>query len=152
LARFFRNDLGRRRAYLQLGRRSAWRGALLSLHRQARGRQDVGRARHGRVYGREVDRDAAHLRPAGRRRRMKLAALFMIGGLCAHGQFVLTKEQMIAYTSENPYDRFPDGRPKVPDALLEKVKGLVVEEVYGPVKSKGFPNQFAGDWKILQPG
>jgi 4-hydroxy-4-methyl-2-oxoglutarate aldolase len=83
---------------------------------------------------------------------MKLAALFLIGGLCAHGQFVLTKEQMIAYTSENPYERFADGRPKVPDALLEKVKGLVVEEVYGPVKSKGFPNQFAGDWKILQPG
>ncbi|HEY1342685.1 MAG TPA: dimethylmenaquinone methyltransferase, partial [Bryobacteraceae bacterium] len=48
--------------------------------------------------------------------------------------------------------RFPDGRPKVPDELLEKVKGLVIEEAYGAVRSKGFPNQFAGDWKILQPG
>jgi hypothetical protein len=81
-----------------------------------------------------------------------LPAAFLLGTLCAHGQFVLSKDQMIAYTADNPYERFADGRPKVPDALLEKVKGLVIEEAYGAVKSKGFPNQFAGDWKILHPG
>jgi regulator of RNase E activity RraA len=59
---------------------------------------------------------------------------------------------MIAYTSKNPYERFSDGRPKVPDQLLEKVKGLVIEEAYGAVRGKGFPNQFAGDWKVLNPG
>src|SRR6187549_39742 len=64
----------------------------------------------------------------------------------------LSRERLIKYTPDNPYERFPDGRPKVPDALLEKVKGLVIEEAYGAVKAKGFPNQFAGDWKILQPG
>src|SRR6478736_7764387 len=83
---------------------------------------------------------------------MRLPAIFLLAAFCAHGQFVLTKEQMIAYTSQNPYERFPDGRPKVPDDLLEKVKGLVIEEAYGAVRSKNFPNQFAGDWKILQPG
>jgi regulator of RNase E activity RraA len=83
---------------------------------------------------------------------MKLAATFLLGALCARGQFVLTKEQMIAYTADNPYERFADGRPKVPDALLEQVKNLVIEEAYGAVKAKGFPNQFSGDWKILQPG
>jgi hypothetical protein len=31
----------------------------------------------------------------------------------------MTREQLIKYTAKNPYDRFPDGRPKVPDALLE---------------------------------
>jgi 4-hydroxy-4-methyl-2-oxoglutarate aldolase len=87
-----------------------------------------------------------------RKSRLLLSAAFLLGTVCAHGQFVLTKEQMIAYTADNPYERFPDGRPKVPDALLEKVKGLVIEEAYGAVKSKGFPNQFAGDWKILHPG
>jgi len=84
--------------------------------------------------------------------RWKLTAAMLLGAACAQAQFVLTKEQMIAYTANNPYERFPDGRPKVPDALLEKVKGLVIEEAYGAVKAKGFPNQFAGDWKILQPG
>jgi regulator of RNase E activity RraA len=90
-----------------------------------------------------------------RRKSCALALTFGIGVLlpvCGHGQYMLTKDQMIAYTSQNPYERFADGRPKVPDELLEKVKGLVIEEAYGAVRSKGFPNQFAGDWKILQPG
>ena len=38
---------------------------------------------------------------------------------------------MVKYTAQNPFERFPDGRPKVPDALLEKVKGLSAEEVLG---------------------
>ena len=86
--------------------------------------------------------------------KLVIPALALLGlvPVCANGQFILTKEQMIAYTAQNPFDRFPDGRPKVPDELIEKVKGLVIEEAYGAVRGKGFPNQFAGDWKILNPG
>ena len=36
--------------------------------------------------------------------------------------FQLTKEQLLQYTAQNPFDRFPDGRPKVPDDLLAKLK------------------------------
>ena len=84
--------------------------------------------------------------------RSKCAAALLLGAACSHAQFVLTKEQMVAYTADNPYERFPDGRPKVPDELLDKVKGLVIEEAYGAVKAKGFPNQFSGDWKLTNPG
>src|SRR5262249_11708769 len=78
-----------------------------------------------------------------------LAAIALIP-VCALAQvFSLNKEQMIAYTAENPFDRFADGRPKVPDELLAKVKGLLIEEAYGVVRGKGFVNQFSGDWKIL---
>jgi hypothetical protein len=52
-----------------------------------------------------------------------------VGDVAANGQFTLTNEQMNAYTALNPYDRFSDGRPKVPDDLLAKVKDLVIEEV-----------------------
>jgi 4-hydroxy-4-methyl-2-oxoglutarate aldolase len=70
----------------------------------------------------------------------------------ARGQaFNLTREQMIQFTAKNPYDRFPDGRPKVPDAILEKVKGLSAEEVLGIV-SRGYPNQFVDGLQILHPG
>ena len=34
--------------------------------------------------------------------------------------FTFTKEQMLKYTAKNPFERFEDGRPKVPDAILEK--------------------------------
>jgi len=78
-----------------------------------------------------------------------LAGLAMV--LPARAQvFKLTREQMIQYTVRNPFDRFPDGRPKVPDALLEKVKGMSAEEVFG-IEEKGYPSQYTGDWKIVRP-
>ena len=63
----------------------------------------------------------------------------------------LSKERLIKYTSQNPYERFPDGRPKVPDALLEKVKEMSAEEVIG-IARRGFPNQYVDGFRILSPG
>ena len=80
-----------------------------------------------------------------------VAGLLLVA-FCSYGQFILTKEQMIAYTASNPYERFADGRPKVPDELLEKMKVMVTEELYGAVRGKGVQNQFTGDWKMLNPG
>ena len=67
--------------------------------------------------------------------------------------FQWTPEQLIKYTSKNPYERFPDGRPKVPDEMLERLKGLIAEEVQAVLPSRGFPNQFESrdGWKVLQP-
>ena len=71
----------------------------------------------------------------------------------AHAQvFSLTKEQLVKYTSKSPFERFADGRPKVPDALLEKARGLSVEEVWQVLPGKGFPNQYEGNWQLLHPG
>lgn len=64
--------------------------------------------------------------------------------------FKLTREQMIQYTARNPFDRFPDGRPKVPDSILERVKGMSAEEVFG-IEEKGYPSMYEGKWKIVRP-
>jgi len=67
--------------------------------------------------------------------------------------FTLSKEQLLKYTEKAEYERFPDGRPKVPDALLERLKPLCAEEVHAVLSSRGFTNQFeGGDWKVLHPG
>ncbi len=66
--------------------------------------------------------------------------------------FSFTREQMMQYTAKNPFERFPDGRPKVPDTLLAKLKTVVIEEGFGLVRGKGFPNQYEGNWKVLNPG
>ena len=66
--------------------------------------------------------------------------------------FKLSREDMIKYTSKNPFERSPDGRPKVPDALLEKMKGLTCEEVFGVLQGKRFINQYEGNWQLLHPG
>jgi 4-hydroxy-4-methyl-2-oxoglutarate aldolase len=64
--------------------------------------------------------------------------------------FKWSREEMVRYTPDNPFDRFPDGRPKVPDAILEKVKGLSAEEVFG-IERRGFPYQFSDHWQIVHP-
>jgi regulator of RNase E activity RraA len=78
-----------------------------------------------------------------------LAASFVFPAAWAQ-VFKLTRDQLIQYTPRNPYERFPDGRPKVPDAILEKVKGLSAEEVFG-IEHRGYPNQFENHWQILHP-
>ena len=83
-----------------------------------------------------------------------VVVVLAVAGLAADAQvFKLTREQMTRYTAKNPFDRFPDGRPKVPDALLERVKGLSLEEAWGILLSKGYRHQFAGwDFQVLHPG
>src|SRR6185503_18387331 len=65
--------------------------------------------------------------------------------------FTLTREQMIEYTAQNPFERFPDGRPKVPDGLIERARGLSAEEVFAVLPGKNFRNQFADGFQILHP-
>lgn len=85
--------------------------------------------------------------------RATLTLALLGAGLCSGQVFRWTREQMIHYTAQNPFDRFPDGRPKVPDELLEEVKKLSVEEAWGLLRSKGYHFQYAGSgFKILHPG
>jgi 4-hydroxy-4-methyl-2-oxoglutarate aldolase len=66
--------------------------------------------------------------------------------------FTLTKEQLIEYTAQNPFDRFADGRPKVPDALIARARGLSAEEVFAILPGQGFRNQYADGFRVLHPG
>lgn len=70
----------------------------------------------------------------------------------AHAQlFKLTKEQLIELTKQNPFERFADGRPKIPDKLLERAKGMSMEEVFAILPNKGFRNQYEDGFQILYP-
>ena len=62
------------------------------------------------------------------------------------------KQQLIDYTAQNPFDRLPDGRPKVPDALIERARDLSSEEVWSVMQAKGFENQYADGFQVLHPG
>ena len=63
-----------------------------------------------------------------------------------------TREAMIALTADNPFERFADGRPKVPDDLIERMKLVTTEEAWGTLRRHGFNLQFAGSWKETHPG
>ncbi len=80
-----------------------------------------------------------------------LAAAFLIAATGSAQMHSLSREQLVKYTEKNPYDRFPDGRPKVPDEVLEKLRSMSAEEVL-PIVRRGYPNQYADGFRILNPG
>ena len=60
-------------------------------------------------------------------------------------------EYIKALTSEWKGERFADGRPKVSDAILERLKNISIEEAWGALRNKGYQNQFENDWQIINP-
>jgi 4-hydroxy-4-methyl-2-oxoglutarate aldolase len=62
-----------------------------------------------------------------------------------------SREQLVDYTKNNPFDRSADGRPKVPDELLKKLEGVSAEEVWTILNRHHYNNQFEGHWQILHP-
>ena len=62
-----------------------------------------------------------------------------------------SKEDLIKYTADVPYERFDDGRPKVPDNFIEALKNSSSEMVWGPLRQAGFNNQWSGDWQLIHP-
>jgi regulator of RNase E activity RraA len=70
-----------------------------------------------------------------------------------HAQlFTFPNQDLIDYTAQNPFDRLADGRPNVPDDLLERARGLSSEEVWAVLEQKDFHNQYADGFQVLHPG
>jgi len=92
----------------------------------------------------------------------KQAYLILVLILCwipAKSQSVKwSPDDIKALTPEWTGEWTPDGRPKVPDELLERLKKLSMEEVWGFLGGKGYENQFENfssifenGWQILHP-
>jgi len=63
-----------------------------------------------------------------------------------------SREVLIEMTKLNPFDRFPDGRPRVPDELLERIKRATTEEAWGVMWEAGYKRQFEPNWRETHPG
>ncbi|QAY65956.1 RraA family protein [Paenibacillus protaetiae] len=48
-------------------------------------------------------------------------------------------------------ERFPNGRPKVPEDVLRRIRKITLEEAWGPLWNRGYKSQFEGDFKIIHP-
>jgi 4-hydroxy-4-methyl-2-oxoglutarate aldolase len=81
-----------------------------------------------------------------------LISVFIMAGLLARAQNVGSSPEYIkALTSEWKGERLPDGRPKVSDAILKRLKNISIEEAWGVLRNKGYMNQFESDWVIIHP-
>jgi regulator of RNase E activity RraA len=75
---------------------------------------------------------------------------FCLVALCAASAFaqpgVLTRDLLIKYTPEWKGERFPDGRPKVPDSILKRMKSVTLEEAWALLQSHGFSHEYEDGW------
>lgn len=81
-----------------------------------------------------------------------LAAVMLMAFIASAAQNIGSSPDYIkALTAEWKGERFADGRPKVPDAILERLKNISIEEAWGVLRNRGYNNQFEGDWQVIHP-
>jgi 4-hydroxy-4-methyl-2-oxoglutarate aldolase len=61
---------------------------------------------------------------------------------------VFSKEDLVQHTPQWKGERFPDGRPKVPDDILKRMRKVAIEEAWAVCNRHGYNSQFEGHWVI----
>ena len=80
-------------------------------------------------------------------------AVLMLTTAFANAQHVgSTPEYVKMLTSKWQGERFADGRPKVPDGIIERLKNCTLEQIWGYLGNRGYRNQVEKNWVILKPG
>jgi len=63
----------------------------------------------------------------------------------------ISKEELLFLTPEWKGERFPDGRPKVPDAILKRMKLVTHEEAWAVLKGDNYKHQYDEGWLSINP-
>ena len=64
---------------------------------------------------------------------------------------IFTKEHLIQYTPDWTGERLEDGRPKVSDGILERMKAVTLEEAWAVLRNEGFNYQYEDGWMSVHP-
>lgn len=64
---------------------------------------------------------------------------------------IWSNESRQEFTREWKGERFPDGRPKISDALLARMKKVKLEIGWLVMREAGYRHQFEGGWKVIHP-
>ena len=84
-----------------------------------------------------------------------LTFLFIAVSILAQNAFAqegfFTKEDVIKYTPEWKGERFDDGRPKVADAILDRMKNVTLEEAWAVLRSASFNHEYEDGWLAIFP-
>jgi 4-hydroxy-4-methyl-2-oxoglutarate aldolase len=88
--------------------------------------------------------------------RNLLIAVVLVFGSAVTGRAQLgmfSKQQLVEFTPDWHGARFADGRPDVPDSLLERLKGtnVTAEQAWEVLMRAGYRNQFEGEWQVVNP-
>lgn len=77
-----------------------------------------------------------------------LLSLFLVQAVS--GQQI-SKEELVFLTPEWYGERFPDGRPHVPDDILDRMQLVTLEEAWAVLRGENFNHQYDDGWMMINP-
>ena len=80
-----------------------------------------------------------------------LTGAFALPALAAGHEGFQTAQEVIHETPTWTGERFADGRPKVPDSILDRMKHVTLEEAWATLREAGFLNQYEDGWYTIFP-
>jgi regulator of RNase E activity RraA len=63
----------------------------------------------------------------------------------------ISREELIFLTPEWKGERLEDGRPRVPDDILERMKLVTIEEAWAVLRGERFGYQYEDGWMVINP-
>lgn len=77
--------------------------------------------------------------------------LFLLFFIIESSAQQISKEEMLFLTQAWSGERFEDGRPKVSDDLLRRMKIVTHDEAWAVMKNAGYNYQYADGWQMINP-
>lgn len=81
----------------------------------------------------------------------KLALLAALAGSAFAQPGILTRELLMQYTPEWKGQRFADGRPMVPQGILDRMKSVTLEEAWALLRTNNFNHEYEDGWYTIHP-
>lgn len=78
-------------------------------------------------------------------------AILAIAPLLKAQQEFFNAQDVIKYTPDWKGERFPDGRPKVPDDILDRMRNVTLEEAWATLQGSCFNHQYEDGWLSIHP-
>ena len=63
----------------------------------------------------------------------------------------IARDQLLFLTREWKGDRFADGRPKVPDSILNRMRLVTLEEAWSVLRNENYKHQYDDSWQMINP-
>jgi regulator of RNase E activity RraA len=63
----------------------------------------------------------------------------------------IPREELLRLTPDWDGERFEDGRPRVAEDILERMKLVTLEEAWAVLRGQGFDYQYEGNWQTIDP-
>lgn len=83
---------------------------------------------------------------------MKYYLTLILCGLCLTlSAQQISKDELVFLTPQWTGDRFEDGRPRVSDEILQRMKKVTLEEAWAVLKGENFKYQYSEGWQTINP-